>query len=179
MGSRRRCKSRFGVATRKSLGTAALGPHRISYVNLKFLTASAGDAVTPPPKKKKGMGALFAKLSSYTASSSSRTVAGASGNAAAAETPRERLQREMQQYEQLNVEKDAEILIWWKVHEPNFPLLSKLARKYLAVPATSTESERLFSFAGLVTNYLRTCLTGEHAEWLIFLGMNKDFVPKP
>ena len=85
----------------------------------------------------------------------------------------------MLQYEQLNVAKDADILIWWKVHEPNFPLLSKLAKKYLAVPATSTESERLFSYAGLVVNYLRTCLTGEHAEWLIFLGMNKEYVPKP
>jgi len=121
------------------------------------------------------MGALFAKLSSYTGSSTSSTTDAEPD----AETPRERLKREMVQYEQLNVEKDADILIWWKVLEPNFPLLSKFSRKYLAVPATSTESERLYSLAGLVISYLRTCLTGEHAEWLIFLGMNKDYVPKP
>ncbi|KAK3928963.1 Putative AC9 transposase [Frankliniella fusca] len=96
-----------------------------------------------------------------------------------APTQRVLLKREMDRFELLTVEKDDDILAWWKVHEGTFPILSKLARKYLAVPATSTESERLFSQAGLVISYLRTCLTGEHAEQLIFLPRNKDFVPKP
>lgn len=126
------------------------------------------------------MSAIFAKLSAFAAGgSSAAAAAAAAASTTASLTPRDRLKEEMTDYELLKVEKDADILTWWKVHESNFPLLAKLARKYLAVPATSTESERLFSLAGLVINYLRTCLTGEHAEWLIFLSMNKDFVQKP
>ncbi|CAG8752810.1 15845_t:CDS:2, partial [Racocetra persica] len=39
-------------------------------------------------------------------------------------------------------------LTWWRNNQARFSVLSKLARKYLAIPATSTASERLFSDAG-------------------------------
>ncbi|CAB5369823.1 unnamed protein product [Rhizophagus irregularis] len=39
-------------------------------------------------------------------------------------------------------------LTWWRINKTRFPVLSKLAKKYLAIPATSTLSERLFSEAG-------------------------------
>lgn len=41
-------------------------------------------------------------------------------------------------------------LTWWKVHEVNFPNISRLVKKYLCIPATSTPSERVFSVAGNV-----------------------------
>ena len=44
--------------------------------------------------------------------------------------------------------KGTEILNWWKAHSGNLPGLSKLARKYLAPPASSATSERLFSASG-------------------------------
>ena len=28
-------------------------------------------------------------------------------------------------------------LTWWKCHETSFPIISKLARKYLAIPAST------------------------------------------
>ena len=37
------------------------------------------------------------------------------------------------------------VLVWWKATSNKYPNLSKMARDYLAIPATSTSSERLFS----------------------------------
>ena len=33
------------------------------------------------------------------------------------------------------------ILEWWKLHEPFYPRISKVAKKYLSVPASSVSSE--------------------------------------
>ena len=49
-------------------------------------------------------------------------------------------------------------LKWWQDNIKQFPLLGKLARKYLCVPATSVPSERAFSTAGYIVNIKRACL---------------------
>ena len=46
-------------------------------------------------------------------------------------------------------------LKWWSANEKRFPVLARLAQKYLAVPATSVPSERLFSVAGWLLNKKR------------------------
>ncbi|KAF7372567.1 hypothetical protein MVEN_00119300 [Mycena venus] len=38
-------------------------------------------------------------------------------------------------------------LTWWKEHEHDFPITSKMARDFLAIPGTSVSVERLFSSA--------------------------------
>ncbi|CAG8804474.1 7172_t:CDS:1, partial [Cetraspora pellucida] len=43
---------------------------------------------------------------------------------------------------------DYDPLLWWRQHQTQFPILSKLARKYLGVSATSALSEHIFSDAG-------------------------------
>ena len=43
--------------------------------------------------------------------------------------------------------KDCDILQWWSMHEKDYPVLASMARCYLAVPATSAPSERVFSQA--------------------------------
>jgi len=63
-------------------------------------------------------------------------------------------------------------LIWWKTNKTRFPVLSKLAKKYLAVPATSTPSERLFSEAGNVMTIKRTQLAPNMLENLVFCKKN-------
>ncbi|GBC53601.2 ribonuclease H-like protein [Rhizophagus irregularis DAOM 181602=DAOM 197198] len=39
----------------------------------------------------------------------------------------------------------TDILMWWKLHEIEYPNLSKMARDYLSIPATSAPMERIFS----------------------------------
>ncbi len=46
-------------------------------------------------------------------------------------------------------------LMWWKQHMQEFPRLVRMARQYLAVPATSASPERFFSSVGLVKSDLR------------------------
>lgn len=62
---------------------------------------------------------------------------------------------------------------WWKINQGRFPRLANLARKYLAIPGTSVPSERVFSAAGLTVNRLRTRLTPDHVDMLIFLNKNR------
>ena len=43
-------------------------------------------------------------------------------------------------------------LVWWKNNAIRYPVLSKLALKYLAIPATSVPSERAFSFTSHIVD---------------------------
>src|SRR3989337_2503174 len=63
-------------------------------------------------------------------------------------------------------------LMWWKTNRTRFPILSKVARKYLAIPATSTPSERLFSEAGNIMTIKRTQLSSTTLENLVFCKKN-------
>jgi len=61
---------------------------------------------------------------------------------------------------------------WWASQASNFPILSELAKKYLAIPATSAASERLFSDAGNVMTVRHTNLLPSTFEHLIFCKRN-------
>jgi hypothetical protein len=53
---------------------------------------------------------------------------------------------------------DFDVLEYWKMREAEYPNLSKMARKHLAVCASSTPCERSFSQAPLIIPYLRDSL---------------------
>ncbi|XP_061166409.1 E3 SUMO-protein ligase ZBED1-like [Saccostrea echinata] len=57
-------------------------------------------------------------------------------------------------------------LSWWKENEFKFPLVSKLARAYLCIPATSVPSERVFSTAGEILSAQRARLKPKHCKSL-------------
>ena len=65
---------------------------------------------------------------------------------------------------------------WWKTNESRFPRLAILARQYLCIPATSVPCERVFSAAGLTVTRLRSRLTPEHVDMIIFLNKNALFM---
>ena len=56
------------------------------------------------------------------------------------------------------VANDTDPLMWWKQHQQELPRLVRMARQYLAVPASSVSPERLFSSVGLVKSDLRDSL---------------------
>lgn len=74
---------------------------------------------------------------------------------------------------------EQEPLEWWNMNKDSYPMLSLLAEKSLTVQATSVASERVFSKGGCILTDLRSSLSNEHASQLIYLSMNKDYVPKP
>ncbi|KAJ8380238.1 hypothetical protein SKAU_G00010160 [Synaphobranchus kaupii] len=63
-------------------------------------------------------------------------------------------------------------LAWWKSQAHSYPLLAKLAQRYLCVPGTSVSAERIFSTAGDIITSQRSALTSEHADQLLFLKKN-------
>jgi len=67
---------------------------------------------------------------------------------------------------------------WWASQKSRFPILSQLAKKYLAIPATSASSERLFSDAANVMTVRRTNLLPSTFEHLVFCKRNWRLIGK-
>jgi hypothetical protein len=65
---------------------------------------------------------------------------------------------------------------WWAGKKNKYPVLSKMARIYLAAPATSTPSERLFSDAGNLLSAKRTRMSPELFKRIMFLKRNASKV---
>ena len=59
------------------------------------------------------------------------------------------LSKEFLEYKSIVIEADLDILKqFWKLNEKKFPLLSRVAKRFMCAQATSTPSERLFSATG-------------------------------
>ncbi|CAM4956370.1 unnamed protein product [Rotaria socialis] len=67
---------------------------------------------------------------------------------------------EIEKYLKLDVSCD-DLLEFWRLSGDTFPHLKRLAQIILAIPATSTPSERVFSTTGLILNAKRTMLLPE------------------
>lgn len=86
---------------------------------------------------------------------------------------RESLELELAMYLQApGPDSEADPLEWWKLHEPNFPSVAQLAKKYLCIPATSASSERAFSTSGNIITCKRSCLKPNTVDQLVFLALN-------
>ena len=67
-------------------------------------------------------------------------------------------------------------LQYWRVNACKYRFLSRLAKIYLCVQASSVPSERIFSTAGDIVTATRSCLDHQHVDQLIFLKKNFDEV---
>lgn len=67
-------------------------------------------------------------------------------------------------------------LDWWKKHAASFELLAALAFVYLAIPATSAPSERIWSRAAIILTCKRSKLKPEVAQSMMLLKENAHLV---
>jgi hypothetical protein len=68
-----------------------------------------------------------------------------------------------------------DILNFWKVKSQVWPHLASVARFVLAIPATETSSERVFSLAGRTIEDRRTQLNADTVDDLLFLhGLHRS-----
>lgn len=65
---------------------------------------------------------------------------------------------------------------WWLNKKDKYPILAKMARIYLAIPAASTSSERLFSDAGNLLSAKRSRINSELFQHIVFLKKNASKV---
>jgi hypothetical protein len=63
---------------------------------------------------------------------------------------------------------------YWKnkITQTNYPHLTQLFIKFNCAPATSSETERLFSTVNTTLSAMRKGLSGEHLEQLVFCRHN-------
>ena len=129
--------------------------------SVKVSTVPTPTGTEPPEKKKKGT--LMALLEDVIEPDTSVEDDSQLGSS-----------KEVEKYICIDICSDHRPLLWWNLYEKEFPTLSKIARTYLCIPATSVPSERAFSTAGHIVNSKRACLLPENVDMLVFLAHNLD-----
>ena len=85
----------------------------------------------------------------------------------------QQIRLEFNQYITEKASMNDDPLQWWlKNGAIRYPLIARLARACLAIPATSVPSERLFSAAGNLLTAKRSCLASCNVDKLLFLNKN-------
>jgi hypothetical protein len=68
---------------------------------------------------------------------------------------------ELDRYLESQIEGEVNPLLWWKSHTVEYPIVSDMAKDYLAIQATSVPSEQAFSVAGNTVTRTRNRLLPE------------------
>ena len=87
-----------------------------------------------------------------------------------------RLQAEYGCFKIMPVDTNTDTLSFWKTHASHFPSLARIARKTLALHATTTQPERTFSHAGVILNHRRSMMSNHRAEELVFPFENRNLI---
>ena len=70
------------------------------------------------------------------------------------------------------IDQAASLIEWWGSKGSQFPMIQRVAKKYLTLNATSTSSERLFSLAGNIVSKKRNSLKPDKVDMLTCLAYN-------
>ncbi|KAJ8402168.1 hypothetical protein AAFF_G00370330 [Aldrovandia affinis] len=96
------------------------------------------------------------------------------------EDPTERMPEIHQQLENYIAEplckRSLSPLHWWQAKEHRFPAVARLARKYLAIPATAVPADRAFAPREAPAAQRRATLGPQHLDHILFLHQNSDYV---
>ncbi|KIL55699.1 hypothetical protein M378DRAFT_90491, partial [Amanita muscaria Koide BX008] len=77
---------------------------------------------------------------------------------------------EVTRYLRTPVDNTTDPLLWWYEHRHVFPGLSRMARDYLTIPATSVDVERIFSGGRMLLSYLRNRMQVQSTRAVLCLG---------
>jgi len=77
------------------------------------------------------------------------------------------LDRYLGEDEEVNNSSSFDLLLWWKMNSPRFPILAQMARDILAIPISTVASESAFSTGGRVLDSFRSSLTPLMVEALV------------
>ncbi|KAK3245423.1 hypothetical protein CYMTET_45004 [Cymbomonas tetramitiformis] len=85
----------------------------------------------------------------------------------------EKAEDEFEKYMSLPVaKKHTDPLVWWKAAARDLPHMAKMARQFLAAPASTAGVERAFSACGQMHSDLRKCLKEGTIEHALMAAMN-------
>lgn len=88
---------------------------------------------------------------------------------------KDRLTTEYQRWiESPDIDEEYDILIWSKENAKHFPVLAPLAQRYLAIPASSAASERVFSRLKDTLSVKRTRMSSETLCQLLFVRHHQN-----
>ncbi|XP_066960755.1 zinc finger BED domain-containing protein 4-like [Macrobrachium rosenbergii] len=179
------CKKRFvNIEQNYPLAASAfLHPRfkHLAFKNTDTIQVTKGKLLNEMKNVVSGVGSSETSVSTDTVSESPRTQTKSTGIWKILDFTREQAEKErstrtechveLRRYsEELTITRDKNPLDWWKTREHIMSNLSKCAKKYLGIVATSVPSERLFSQAGLVVSDRRSCLKPENVEMMLFLN---------
>ncbi|KAJ3703191.1 hypothetical protein LUZ61_006896 [Rhynchospora tenuis] len=69
--------------------------------------------------------------------------------------------------DEASVDEDFDILAWWRLKSPKYPILCQLTKDILAVPISTVASESAFSTSGRILSPARSSLNDESIEALL------------
>ena len=120
-------------------------------------TSSGGDG--HPPNKQCKLSSLLKEATTTVSSSTARTPE-------EEQTNEDKLRDEVEEYLKLStIDPEVNPLKWWKI---DFPVISKLARKYLCVCASKSPSGRVFSLSGHIVSKKRNSSKPDKVNMLVF-----------
>ena len=87
-------------------------------------------------------------------------------------------EKELSGYECISLESLANLLDFWRDNQRNYPRLTKIARKYLCIPATQLGCERTFSRAGATVTKYRSRLHPDLVNAIVTTEQNAKTLAK-